>query len=216
MEVSGTDLAKDVRVAIDENTKTTAFTDGDGNAIDADTVEMDDIIRSKIVDGINAVRMAAPLSKLELTHTAPAVEWIDAGKGIGQVTLPDDYLRLAMFRMSDWTHGVAQAISPVSPQYAQQFSEWKGVRGNPSRPMVAVSADAATGGRVMEFFSSDDDTATARLVYVAREDGGSAYHIEDGIYRAVVLKTAALTVAAYGNGELMQLLNALSEEQCRA
>lgn len=211
--VSEDTIARDVRIAIDENTAVAAFEDGGGNAIDTDTLEMDDIIRSKIADGINAVRMAAPLGMLELAKAQPGVAWADEGKGIGRVELPTDYMRLALFKMSDWQAGVSEAISPVSPQYRQQFSEWKGVRGNPSRPVVAISADPATGKAALEFFSCRDTTATATLLYVRRELGGGDYGIEDAIYRAVVLKTGALAMANYANGDMMQLLGALSDEQ---
>lgn len=206
--VTADTLAQDVRVAIDENTSTTAFTD------DTDTLEMDDIIGAKAIDGINAVRMAAPLAVVELTRVTPTVTWIDAGKGIGRITLPDDYMRLALFRMSDWLFGVTEAISPTADEYPQQFSEYAGVRGNPSHPVVAVTADDTTGKAALEFFSSETTDATATLLYVPRLTAtATQYAIEERLYRAVVLKTAALVMAAYGESDAMQLLDALAKEQ---
>jgi len=205
-------MVKDVRIAIDENTKATAFTDDDGVTFDADTLEMEEIIKSKIPDAINAVRMAAPLRMLELTPATPTVAWTDESKGIGRVALPSDFMRFGRFKMSDWLYGAYTAITPQSEEYGQQFSEYQGVRGNPSRPVVAIASD--DGGATLEFFSCADTGAVASLLYVGRQERQSAsYPVEESIYRAVVLKTAALVMANYSNADLMQLLNNLCLEQ---
>lgn len=224
MQVTESTIISDVRVAMDENTAVTAFTDGDGTAIDTDTLEMEEIIKSKIADGVNAVRKAAPLSMLDLTRKASGedwpVTWIDGDKCIGEVELPDDYLRLVMFKMSDWAHAATTPIAADTALYHQQFSEWKGVRGNPSRPNIAIAADTATGKDMIQFFSCDSTEATAELTYIKRctwanepnESDEIEYEIEKPIYRAVVLKIAALVAATYANGDLAQLLNQMAQE----
>lgn len=207
-------FVEDVRTAIDENTDITAFVDDENTEADTDTLEMEDIIRAKIPDGINAVRKTAPLSMLQLTQVAPTVTWINEAKGIGRVPLPDDYMRLALFRMSDWHFGVTEAISPTADSYAQQFSDYVGVRGNPSRPVVALSADPDTGKAALEFFSSASTVAKATLLYVPRQTAtADSYDVEEAIYRAAVLKTASLIMANYGNSDLMKLLDTLVAEQ---
>lgn len=223
MQVTESTIISDVRVAMDENTAITAFTDGDGTALDTDTLEMEEIIRSKIADGVNAVRKAAPLSMLDLTRKASGddwpVTWIDENKCIGEVELPDDYLRLVMFKMSDWAHAATTPIAADTALYHQQFSEWKGVRGNPSRPNIAIAADTATGKDVIQFFSCDSTEATAELTYIKRCTGSTgssgnigSYEIEKPIYRAVVLKVASLVAATYANGDLMNLLSQMAQE----
>lgn len=214
MDIAASGIAKDVRVAIDENTVVKAFVDDNGDTFETDTLEMDDIIISKIVDGINYVRKIAPLSILGLTRVTPSVRWTDTDKCIGSVSLPTDFMRLALFQMSDWLYGVTESISPVSEAYGQQFSEWAGVRGSCSRPVVALSADVDGGGGTLEFFSCSSTSATATLLYVpCLTQASSSYKIEDVLYHAVVLKTAALVAASYGNGELQQVLDNLCKEQ---
>lgn len=207
-------LIEDVRTTIDENTSIAAFTDSGGNIVDTDTLEMDDIIRSKIVDAINAVHRAAPLDMLELSSSFPSVTWTFRNKGIGYVHLPADFLRLGLFKMTDWAYGVSEALSPVSENYRQQFSDWSGVRGNPLHPVIALSDDSADGRCILEFFSCDSTNATAMMMYVkAVTETASAYKIEAQLYRAVVLKAAALTASAYSNTDLMKWLNSLCSEQ---
>lgn len=220
MLVAESTIINDVRVAMDENTAITAFTDSDGTVIDTDTLEMEEIIKSKIADGVNAVRKVAPLSMLDLTRKASGtdwpVKWIDEDKCIGEVDIPEDYLRLVMFKMSDWAHAATTPIAADTALYHQQFSECKGVRGNPSRPNIAIAADTTTGKDVIQFFSCDSTEATAELTYIKRFTGstGSAgsYEIEAPIYRAVVLKVASLVAATYANGDLMNLLNQMAQE----
>lgn len=218
MRYAESTIIKDVRVAIDENAAITPVAGADGTALDTDTLEMEDIIRSKITDAVNAVRKAAPLPLLELTRKASGtdwpVTWTDEDKGIGEVAVPDDYLKLAMFKMSDWAHAVTTPVQADSALYHQQFSGWKGVRGNPSRPDIAIVTDMTTGRSVIQFFSCDSTAATAELTYVKRCDGadGGGYDIEAAIYRAVVMKTAALVAATYGSGDLTSLLNTLAQE----
>ena len=227
MQVSEATIIKDVRVALDENTNIAPFTDSDGNTFDPDTLEMEEIIKSKIADGVNAVRSVAPLSKLEPARMASGegwpLTWIDDEKMIGEVPLPDDYLRMVMFKMSDWAHAATTPIPADTAMYHQQFSEWKGVRGNPSRPNIAVATDMATGKNVIQFFSCDSTEATAELTYIKRcdkpnepDESNTTYEIEQGVYRPVVLKTAALVAATYGNADMMNLMNTLAQEVINA
>ena len=227
MQVSEATIIRDVRVAMDENTSVAPFTDSDGNTFDPDTLEMEEIIKSKIADGVNAVRSVAPLSKLEPARMASGeswpIKWIDEEKMIGEVPLPDDYLRMVLFKMSDWTHAVTTTIAVDSALYHQMFSRWKGVRGNPSRPNIAIATDTSTGKNVIQFFSCDSTEATAELAYIKRcdkpnepDEPNTTYEIEQGIYWAVVLKTAALVAATYGNADMMNLMNTLAQEEINA
>lgn len=217
MQATKEAIIKDVRIAIDENAKTTPFTDESGLITDSTTLEMDDIIGSKIADGINAVRLYAPLSKLRPNSTADvALEWIDETKFIGQIPLPEDYLRFVSFRMSDWLYAVSSYITPDSSFYAMQFSKYKGVRGSASRPVVALSTDAQGGRKVIQFFSSESTSAKATFVYIPREDDTDGpFEIENEIYRAVVLKIASIVALTYLNGDMAKALNEMSVEQLR-
>ena len=227
MQVSEATIIRDVRVAMDENTSVAPFTDSDGNTFNPDTLEMEEIIKSKIADGVNAVRSVAPLSKLEPARMASGeswpIKWIDEEKMIGEVPLPDDYLRMVLFKMSDWTHAVTITIAVDSALYHQMFSRWKGVRGNPSRPNIAIATDTSTGKNVIQFFSCDSTETTAELAYIKRcdkpnepDEPNTTYEIEQGIYMAVVLKTAALVAATYGNADMMNLMNTLAQKEINA
>ena len=188
-------MARDVRVAIDANIDNAPLLVEE----DVDTLRLDDIIVSKLADAVRLVEMEAPINMLEQGHKfGEAVTWRDGGKG--WVLLPDDFMRLVVFKMSDWLHGVSDAISQSDPAYQRQFSRWKGVSGNPERPVVAIVNRAE--GNILEFFSCNDSTATVdQAVYIPfpniDENGG--IDVSEKCYRSAVYRAAALSLSSIGD-----------------
>lgn len=215
MHITEDDIVRQVRVALDENTQTTMLAD------DTDTLEMDDIIRSKIPDAVNSVRVSTPAwtlgeESLRLMASAAQDDGDDAlhaivkSDGSGMAVLPDDCLKPVSLMVSGWLRPVTEFITPEHPLYQRQHSRFSGVRGNPSRPVAVLRASATNlvsaetrPGRIVEFFSAGETEATVSLVYAARCDGPSdgGYDIEDGLVRQVIMKTAALTAATYGEAK---------------
>ncbi len=188
-------MARDVRVAIDANIDNAPLLAEE----DVDALRLDDIIVSKLADAVRLVEMEAPINMLEQGHQfGKAVTWREDGKG--WVLLPDDFMRLVVFKMSDWLHGVSEAISQSDPAYQRQFSRWKGVSGNPERPVVAIVNRAE--GNILEFFSCNDSTATVdQAVYIPfpniDENGG--IDVSEKCYRSAVYRAAALSLSSIGD-----------------
>ena len=106
MTVQATEMAKAVRVAIDMNKDDEPlFVEGD-----TDTLTLDEIIMAKLADAVRLVEMEAPATMLESGHDFGDNIFIgEDGKGF--VILPEDFMRLISFRMSDWKRTVFEAIS---------------------------------------------------------------------------------------------------------
>ncbi|HIT83239.1 MAG TPA: hypothetical protein IAA99_03450 [Candidatus Avibacteroides faecavium] len=195
MIVQALEMARDVRVAIDANIDNAPLLAEE----DVDALRLDDIIVSKLADAVRLVEMEAPINMLEQGHQfGKAVTWREDGKG--WVLLPDDFMRLVVFKMSDWLHGVSEAISQSDPAYQRQFSRWKGVSGNPERPVVAIVNRAE--GNILEFFSCNDSTATVdQAVYIPfpniDENGG--IDVSEKCYRSAVYRAAALSLSSIGD-----------------
>lgn len=195
MIVQAGDMAKAVRVAIDMNHDSTPLLAGE----DLDTLSFDDIIYSKLADAVRMVEMEAPLTLLGQGHQfGEAVTWGEDGKG--WILLPDDFMRLVAFKMSDWRHSISEAITQDDPIYARQFSKWKGICGNPERPVAAIVNRAE--GLALEFFSCKDDTATVdQAVYVPlpKIDDSGGIDVSEKCYRAAVYRAAGLALASIGD-----------------
>lgn len=200
-------VSQDVRIAIDEN-KTSEQLLGDE---DVDTLSLNEIVRSKIEEAVRRVETTAPTFLLEEGHTfGDSVFWEDNNSG--WTLLPDDFMRLIAFRMSDWERTCYNAISVDDPLYDLQSSRFKGVRGNVQKPVCAVVNRAE--GKALEFYSCDSEEAyVKRATYLPypKIDDEEGIDISERCYTAVVYTTAALVLTAYGANDRAEQLNALAK-----
>jgi hypothetical protein len=204
-------LIEQVKVALDENVDSSPL----AALGDVDTLTLDQIIESKVTDAARLVHENAAHHLLDNGNAlGSSVMWeSQPGYGAGKVNLPNDFMRLVSFRMSDWYRAVTDPITEDSPLYAMQSSRYAGVRGNPERPVVAIVHDAST--QVLEFYSCQAGPG----VQVAKARYIPLPMIEDGyielcpkLVRAVVYRAASMTTSAVGNNDLAALLLATSNE----
>lgn len=200
-------VSQDVRIAIDEN-KTSEQLLGDE---DIDTLSLNEIVRSKIEEAVRRVETTAPTFLLEEGHTfGDSVYWEDNNSG--WTLLPDDFMRLIAFRMSDWERTCYNAISVDNPLYDLQSSRFNGVRGNVQKPVCAVVNRAE--GKALEFYSCNSEEAyVKRATYLPypKIDDEEGIDVSERCYTAVVYTTAALVLTAYGANDRAEQLNALAK-----
>lgn len=197
------DMVRDVKVAIDMNSHgESLLKEGD-----LDTLSLDEIIMAILCDAVRLVEMESPPELLENGHDF-GEDYILHEDGSGMIKLPEDFMRLVAFRMSDWRRTIFDAISDRDAQYQLQSSRWKGIKGNPEKPVVAIVRRSE--GKVLEFYSSTDpDAEIAQATYIPYphidQDGG--IDISEECYRASVYRAAALALASVGD----QLSNTMLE-----
>lgn len=185
---------QDVRICIDQNMMSDALLESG----DIDTLSLDEIIKSKILEAVQRVHMSAPNYLLESGHNfGDAVYWRELESG--WVLLPPDFMRLVVFEMDDWEQAVYQAISTDDEEYEKQRSRVKGIRGTSQRPVCAIAIRPE--GRVLEFYScKSTDAKVSRAIYIpypkVDEDGG--VDISERCYDAVVYTAAGLTLVTCG------------------
>lgn len=193
------EVTADVRVAMDMNrTDMPLMASGD-----ADTLSLDEVIGARLCEAARAVQTEAPLRLLEHGHDFVQDRerdfYMDAD-GCGRIVLPSDFMRLLAFCMSDWRRPVCEAIDQSHPAYAAQSSRWRGVRGCPERPVVAIVPRSE--GLVLEFWSCRDPRAhvtQAAYVPLPEVDADGGVDISRGCYEAVVHRCAALALATLGD-----------------
>lgn len=201
-------IGRDVRVAIDENKRSEQLITDE----DVDTLALDEIIASKITEAVRKVETIAPLHLIDGGRPfGDAVYWRD--KGSGWILLPDDFMRLIIFKMSDWARPVYEPITAADVKYQMQSSRYKGLRGTPQKPVVAIVSRAE--GRVLELYSSKDNTATVeQAVYLPlpRIDDMGGIEIPERCYESVVYEAASLVLTAIGQNELSTIMKEQSKE----
>lgn len=201
------DILRDVRIAIDEN-KTNEQLIADE---DIDTLMLDDIITSKVIDGVKRVHSEAPVYLLDGGYNfGDGIYWGEMESG--WCLLPDDFMRLVVFQMDDWERAVYHAISEDDKEYQLQSSRFKGVRGTAQRPVCAVAIRPE--GRALEFYScKSTDAKVKRAVYLPypRIDEDNGVEICERCYQSVVYMIASLALFTCESAEQGKLLLELSK-----
>lgn len=215
MEYQVSDIIRDVRVVIDQNTSSAAL-----EALnDVDTLTLEEIIHSKIADAARLVIMAAPTELLDGGKVfGGTVGWdMRKGYGSGHILLPDDFLRLLVFQMSDWSMAVTQAITDTDPRYAMQKSRYAGIRGCPEKPVVAIVKQPV--GNVLEFYSctqgEDVYIKMSRYVPVPRIqtiDNVEVIEFPPMLKRAIVYEAGRLVALSTGDIEQAKKLEVVAAE----
>ena len=199
-------ILEDVRISLDMNSSSDML----AQINDTDTLSLNEIIKSKIIEGVKMVHCSAPIHLLD--------EWEDFGNNLywgelecGHVLLPDDFMRLVSFRMSDWNRAVYNAITPDNPEYQKQSSRFKGIRGNCQNPVCAITVRPE--GKTLEFYSCRSNSASISealyLPYPAVEK--DQIRICQKCYKGTVYTIAALVSATLGNTDMCNMFNELSK-----
>lgn len=206
MNYAVADILKDVRITLDQNQVESIL------AADDDTLELDDIIRKKITEAAMRILREAPLRMIDGTIALPEPVTIEDADDEAQVSirsvirLPDDYLRLAIVRMSDWKTPLRVAILDTSDIYQTVTSEFDGIRPNEYRPLAVETEDV--DGPILELWGSGDAEATleqGRYIGQPRVRDG-VLNFPKLLYPAIVNMTAALTAQAYKDNAAQSLM----------
>lgn len=204
-------LQKEIRIIIDQNA-------ADDNLIsdyDSDTLKLDDLIKNKIIDAAMIIETSAPHHMLDAGYPfASDIVWDSKspGNGSGYTILPNDFLRLVVFRMSDWLRPVYTPIFEDSPDYAKQLSRFPGIKGNPSRPVVAITTSQV--GLKLEFHScnggSDVYVQEAKYIRTPKEYNG-AIDLCFKLKPAIVYYAAGMVATTIGADQLANSLIEISK-----
>lgn len=208
---SVSELKRDIRIALDQNMTSEQLFD----TADIDTLSLEDIIESKIEDAARVVLRDAPLYLLDGGENfGESVGWFSqVGYGGGYILLPDDFLRLVSFQMSDWSRAVSNPISEDDPLYARQSSRFPGIRGNTQNPVVAIVSRPT--GQVLEFYSCSmgEGVTVKRATYIPIPKIENGYiHISEKLRSAVVYYTASLVALTIGQADIATALLNFSKD----
>lgn len=140
---------------------------------------------------VNVIKDSRPVDFDEWCEMDAEVEWIEPGHG--EIELPDDFLRLISFKMSDWKSSVSSVIFNNADNYPLIFSAARRRMGYRRSPAVALTAGKRRYR--LEFIGSSDPAAyVARASYIPRPDSASTsdiLRIPRSLIPAVVKATAA-------------------------
>lgn len=216
MHYSVINILSDVMVVLDQNNSSLPLlVEGD-----SDTLNLYEIIESKICEAVQRVHMEAPVSLLNdcslmSLHDPERFVWY--GDDRMGIALHEDFMRLISFQMLSWERPVHDVITPADPLYAKQFSRYAGIRGNKQKPVCAITIDA-NGDKVLEVFYPSGREDTASGIYIEYPKfinnsvtGDVTIDIASRCYKSVIYMIAALVATAYGDAEKSATLVELSK-----
>lgn len=204
-------IKRDVRIALDQNMVSTQLL----STGDIDTLSLNDIIESKIADAARVIMRDAAHHLLDGgVAFGDSIEWFSReGIGGGSILLPSDFLRLVSFQMSDWSRAVTMAITEDNPLYELQSSRYGGVRGNPQKPVVAITQQPI--GLVLEFYSctAGEGVNVKRATYlpIPKIESGSIEFCEK-LYPAVIHYAAYLVALSINQPDLAASMLNISKD----
>lgn len=188
MRIRAARMIEDVRIAMDMNGSERALQE----LGDTTSLRIEDIIRKKLSWGARAVELEAPLELLgEGHHLRGGI--IREGNGRGFMLLPNDFLRLISFRMSDWERTVYEAVDCSDRRYGYQSSRFAGIRGNRERPVVAIVKRSE--GLGLEIYNCDGELERGTYQPKPEIDEEGIIDIAEGCYEASVLRVASLVLS---------------------
>lgn len=199
------DIVSDVRIAINENASSSGALD-----IDIDNLELEEIIKQKILDAIQLVNETAPTYLIDGKKIGATP--IKNQDGSGYIVLPDDFMRLVIFRMDGWKRPVTSAMQDSSPDYILQKNKY--VRGGIDKPKCAITTDA-NGKKILEYYSLPG-SVSGHIISVGfyipyPSITNNQTEISDKLYRAVIYVTASLTMTALEKTEYANYLMEISK-----
>ena len=208
------DIVQSVKIALDENKVSEALIE----EADVDTLTLNEIIKSKIVDAVKTVVLDAPHYMLDSgSPFGESISWQSSvGYGAGSIFLPDDFLRLVSFKMSDWSYPITEVITDSHPLYKQQFSRFPGIKGNPQKPVVTMTSQS--GGRVLQFFSctAGESVTVEQASYIPipsiKDD---MVEIGSRLYPAVIYHIAHLVLLSIKEADAAAIMLNTSKELLR-
>lgn len=200
-------IAKDVRIALDRNGSSAALAEIE----DVDTLTIDEIIISKIIEGVKHVHSTAPAYLLDGGHSfADSIYWKE--NECGWILLPEDFMRFVSFKMSDWSRTIFNCLSTDDIEYEKQSSRFKGLRGSAQNPKCFISVRPE--GRILEFYSCKSKEAKITIsnyLPYPKIDSLKSVEICSRCYDAVIYTIAALVLMTFGDAEKSNMFNELAK-----
>lgn len=204
------DLKREVRVTLDMNMNSQPLAE----LGDVDTLKLDEIIESKLLTAVRMVEASASPHLIDMgLHFGDNIGWMERpGEGPGYIELPEDFLRLVSFQMSDWSKPVTSPITEDDPRYALQSSRYGGLRGNPQKPVVAIVHEPV--GLVLEFYSCTAGAGVkvkqARYIPLPKIENGKIA-ISNKLVTAVVHQAASLVALSINEDSLAEKMQAICD-----
>ena len=189
------ELVSEVRVSMDENAEQMPYMHGQYG----ENLELDEIIRAKVVEAARVITEEAPVESLEPTLM---VTTVTPSKGGGVLSVPEDFLRLVSIKMKGWSRSVTVVASEGSDIELMQRNPH--TRGTSVKP-VCTFGHNEEGKKVIEYFGSAEEIEKALYIQIPSviiDDGIEYLNISRLLRQSIVRRAVGLVYQSRGEIQL--------------
>lgn len=193
------ELIREVRISLDENAQQCAYMVGQYG----ENLELDEIIRQKLVEATRDITESASVELLEPVPMETVVKATDWG---GTLNVPDDFLRIAILKMSGWNKSVTTLFKENSDIALMQRNKY--TRGTAIKP-VCVLSFGNDGKKVIEYFGVSNQVEKALYVpipSITYKEGVEYIEMSNLLKESIVRRAAGLVLQARGESEQASVL----------
>lgn len=180
---------------------------GTASLPEIDSLGIDYYIKEKIPEAVVKVFTLAPDYLLEQSDMRESAVLKQFQNGSGEVVLPDDMLKMTLFRMQGWKRPVTEFINDHHPRAELQNNIY--TMGSPSKP-VAMITHNSSGCRVLRYYSLPPEVRIHKIedaLYVKIPDFSNPVEINEILLPSVTYTVAAMIYEITGEKERAAIMN---------
>ena len=161
---------------------------------------LDLYINGLLDESAKHILQTAPKHILPITKSTNTATQINSGK-TGYVTVPEGFLRLHSFKMTEWERDVNEFITPEDKRYRQQANVY--VRGGTAKPVLVMTQRVIsnTVTRVFEYYSVNTAHTVEKFLYIGET---AAENLDDSLYPALTWMCASMILQNIKETDLAQ------------
>lgn len=205
MVVTVEELVRKVRVCIDE----IALNDAEFLGVQ-DNVEMETIIREKLLEAVRYIHEKAGPELLEpdtVLSPANGQQMAIDSRLVGRMELPDELLRVCYARFNSWPLHVTDYILWGEPEYAMLQDPY--TTGTWERPKVAL---LRTPKWKIELYSARDEqdewqVGLVTMPQMRQQDGKDVVNVSERLMPALIYYLSGLTLLTYNEQRADDMFN---------
>lgn len=187
------ELVEEVRITLDENASQSQYLN-----LNKDNLELDEIIRRKLLEAARDITESSPVNKLEPEVMETEVTTNEYG---GYLTIPEDFLRLVSLKMKGWKRSVTVVADEGSDIDLMQRNPF--VKGHNIKPMCVFSHNDS-GNRVLEYFGKSNEVEKALYMPIPTiepNENSDIIKISRLLRKDIVRRAAGLVLLSRGEVE---------------
>jgi len=153
------------------------------------------------------VQLSAPINVLfpQAATVTTGVAFTDPKTGY--VVLPDNFLRLSSFKMTDWLTSIndKHLITKEDHKYKKQSNKW--LRGGIDKPVAVLTWKSVTNviKRTIEYYSIDTHHTVEELLYIPERKAEELIEVNPNLLDALAWQTAGKIMQITGQIEPAKL-----------